>query len=53
MLEKLQLDIGQGELDIAIKEFKENKERNISMTLLNKEYKKIRKDKGFLLKWYR
>lgn len=46
VLEKLQLDMNQEELDITIKESKEDSEKDILITLLNKEYKKLKRVKA-------
>ena len=46
VLKKLQLDIDEEELDIAIKEVKEDNKKNISKTLLDKEYKKLERIKA-------
>lgn len=41
VFERLQTDMGEEELDIAIREIKDYSERDISKTLLEKEYKKL------------
>ena len=45
VLKKLQLDMNEEELDIAIKEVKESSEKDIPKTLLDKEYKKLERIK--------
>lgn len=45
VLEKLQVDMNEEELDITIREVKEDDEKNISTMLLNKEYKKLERVK--------
>lgn len=45
VLKKLQSDLGEGELDITIRESKSSSEKDISQILIKKEYKKLERIK--------